>query len=117
MTLPFSTSQADTFEAVRSNIYSLLSELALSLSTSLLDALFFKFEQCKGWPAADTLKLMELMRRFAHSDKEAVMADRVLRLLWDLTMEPNAPTEVTSSGALQEVCCFCVLCVQVLYFV
>ena len=81
----------------------MLSDLALSLSASLLDALFFKFERCKGWPAADTLKLIELMRRFAQSDKQAVMADRVLRLLWDLTMEPNAPAEVTTCGALQEV--------------
>lgn len=35
---------------------------------------------------------------------QAVLADRVLQLLWDLVMDGNAPLEVIKCGVLQEVC-------------
>ncbi len=128
---PLPTTQTGTFEVVRSNLYTMLAELARTFNPTMLDALFFKFERrtqqstrpqgahtmgpaetythetCTHTPgpsAGDTLQLIEVMRRFAQGDTGAIMADRVLRLLWDLIMEPNAPGEVVHCKALQEVC-------------
>lgn len=97
------TEKADTFDVVKNNVFGILGELAMGFTASQLDGLFARLEKCKGWPAADTLRLVELMRRFAKSDQRAIMADRVLRLLWDIVMDCNAPVEVIKCGALQEV--------------
>ena len=63
--------QVDTFEAVKNNVYGVLGDLAKDLHGSELDLLFSKFEACTGWPAPDTLKAMDLLRRLAHSDDKA----------------------------------------------
>lgn len=63
--------QVDTFEAVKNNVYSVLGDLAKDLHGPELDLLFSKFEACTGWPAPDTLKAMDLLKRLAHSDDEA----------------------------------------------
>lgn len=61
----------DTFEAVKNNVYSVLGDLAKDLHGPELDLLFSKFEACTSWPAPDTLKAMDLLKRLAHSDDEA----------------------------------------------
>lgn len=62
--------QADTFEAVRVNVYNLLGSLAMRLGGRQLDLMFGKFESrgC-GVPQGDAL-LLGLLRRLAESDKE-----------------------------------------------
>ena len=68
--------QVDTFEAVKNNVYSVLGDLAKDLHGPELDLLFSKFEACTGWPAPDTLKAMDLLKRLAHSDDEASFLER-----------------------------------------
>lgn len=60
--------QVDTFEAVKTNVYSVLGDLAKDLDGPELDLLFSKFEACTGWPAPDTLKAMDLLKQLAKSD-------------------------------------------------
>ncbi len=60
--------QVDTFEAVKTNVYSVLGDLAKDLHGPELDLLFSKFEACTGWPAPDTLKAMDLLKQLAKSD-------------------------------------------------
>lgn len=60
--------QVDTFEAVKTNVYSVLGDLARDLHGPELDLLFSKFEACTGWPAPDTLKAMDLLKQLAKSD-------------------------------------------------
>ena len=71
--------QVDTFEAVKNNVYSVLGDLAKDLHGPELDLLFSKFEACTGWPAPDTLKAMDLLKRLAHSDDEAKPCRRLSR--------------------------------------
>ncbi|BDA41234.1 probable ubiquitin carboxyl-terminal hydrolase FAF-X [Coccomyxa sp. Obi] len=96
------TEKVDTFEAVKTNVYSVLGDLAKDLHGPELDLLFSKFEACTGWPAPDTLKAMDLLKQLAKSDDKGTMAQRVLGLLWGLTFAPGAPAEVAQSRTLSE---------------
>ena len=60
--------QAETFETVKSNIYNLLVELAFDFSAEQLDLLFDKFESARGRPAADTVKVAQLLCKIAEAD-------------------------------------------------
>ena len=39
-------------------------------------------------------KLIEFIRRLAEDDKEGVMAQKVLGLLWNLSHSPECPTDI-----------------------
>ncbi|EIE24996.1 hypothetical protein COCSUDRAFT_46553 [Coccomyxa subellipsoidea C-169] len=96
------TEKVDTFEAVKTNVYSVLGDLAKDLHGPELDLLFSKFEACTGWPAPDTLKAMDLLKQLAKSDAKGTLAQRVLGLLWGLTFAPGAPAEVAQSRVLSD---------------
>ena len=54
---------------VKNNVYAMLGELAIDFSERQLDMLFRKFEQCSNLPLQDELKIIDLMRHLAMSDK------------------------------------------------
>lgn len=62
--------QVDTFEAVKNNVYSMLGDLAGSLSEEQLNLLFEKFSSRSEWPLADCLKLLDLVAQLADSDQQ-----------------------------------------------
>ena len=63
--------QADTFEAVRANVYSLLGTLAMALGPVQLDVLFSFFESGGASGAAGDSYLMELLQKLIDSDTQA----------------------------------------------
>lgn len=63
--------QADTFEAVRVNVYSLLGTLAMALGPVQLDVLFSFFESGGASGAAGDSYLMELLQKLIDSDTQA----------------------------------------------
>ena len=69
-------SQADTFEAVRVNVYSLLGTLAMALGPVQLDVLFSFFESGGASGAAGDSYLMELLQKLIDSDTQACTAMR-----------------------------------------
>ena len=60
----------DTFEAVKNNVYSMLGDLAGSLSEEQLNLLFQKFQSRPERPLADCLKLLDLVITLADSDQQ-----------------------------------------------
>ncbi|KAK9822778.1 hypothetical protein WJX74_007862 [Apatococcus lobatus] len=94
------TEKVDTFEAVKNNVYSMLGDLAGSLSEEQLNLLFQKFQSRSEWPLADCLKLLDLVAQLADSDQQLRMAPRILDLLMTITMQPGASPEVARHPAL-----------------
>ncbi|KAK3263467.1 Ubiquitin carboxyl-terminal hydrolase 24, partial [Cymbomonas tetramitiformis] len=92
----------DTHEALKQNIFNMLADLARYFSSEQLDSLFNRFEHSMAASREDTPKILELAKKLAHSDKEGVMATRLLELLWRMSNSRETPREVIDSGALKE---------------
>jgi len=88
--------KADTFEAVRVNVYSLLGTLAMALGPGQLDVLFSFFESGGASGAAGDSYLMELLQKLIDSDTQGAtlpkLAERLPELLWHLTFPAAAPS-------------------------
>eukprot|EP00245_Coleochaete_scutata_P011528 TRINITY_DN429_c0_g2_i1.p1 TRINITY_DN429_c0_g2~~TRINITY_DN429_c0_g2_i1.p1 ORF type:complete len:2250 (-),score=350.03 TRINITY_DN429_c0_g2_i1:694-7287(-) len=97
------TEKPDQFEAVKNNIFDLLADLAWSFSPEQLDSLFGRFERSQGRPAADIVKILQLIKKLARSDTKGVMATRLLELLWKMMHSGEASAEVLESNALTEI--------------
>ncbi|XP_067944193.1 ubiquitin carboxyl-terminal hydrolase 9X-like [Watersipora subatra] len=81
-------------DAIVKNIHELLAKLAWDFSPEQLDHLFKCFQD--SWHNANKKqreKLLELIRRLAEDDKEGVMAQKVLGLLWTLARAEECPTD------------------------
>jgi hypothetical protein len=64
------TVQEDTYEAVKTNVYDMMAQVASHFSPDQLDMLFSKLQPNKERSLLDTLKLAELLKRLAASDSE-----------------------------------------------
>ncbi|OQV21658.1 putative ubiquitin carboxyl-terminal hydrolase FAF-X [Hypsibius exemplaris] len=87
--------QIGKHEAIVKNVHDLLTKLAWDFTPSQLDHLFGHFQG--SWISASRRqreKLLELIRRLAEDDKEGVMAEKVLDLLWSLSHNEELPTEI-----------------------
>ncbi|KAL5247027.1 hypothetical protein ACHWQZ_G019033 [Mnemiopsis leidyi] len=87
--------QIDKHEAIVKNIHDLLAKLAWVLNPDSLDAIFIRFQ--RSWETANTKtkeKLLELMGRLAEDDKEGVISDKVLQVLWILITGRDSSTEI-----------------------
>ena len=76
------------------NIHELLAKLAWDFTPEQLDHLFKCFQD--SWHQANKKqreKLLELIRRLAEDDKEGIMAQKVLGLLWTLARDDDCPTD------------------------
>ncbi|KAK9866116.1 hypothetical protein WJX84_008107, partial [Apatococcus fuscideae] len=98
------TEKVDTFEAVKNNVYSMLGDLAGSLSEEQLNLMFEKFQSRSEWPLADCLKLLDLVAQLADSDQQCKQkvdddesAPAALHLLKALLPHPK------DSGDLQDM--------------
>ena len=88
-------SQLGKHEAIEKNVHDLLSKLAWDFTPEQLDHLFSCFQ--KSWTNASKKqreKLLDLIRSLSEDDKEGVMANKVLDLLWNLAHSDDAPTEI-----------------------
>jgi ubiquitin carboxyl-terminal hydrolase 9/24 len=88
-------SQQGKHEAIVKNVHDLLSKLAWDFTPEQLDHLFGCFQS--SWTNASKKqreKLLDLIRSLSEDDKEGVMANKVLDLLWNLAHSEDAPTEI-----------------------
>ncbi len=88
-------SQLGKHEAIEKNVHDLLSKLAWDFTPEQLDHLFSCFQ--KSWTNASKKqreKLLDLIRSLSEDDKEGVMANKVLDLLWNLAHSDDAPNEI-----------------------
>lgn len=87
----------------------MIKQLATFLEPPQMDLLFGKFEiKGKGRSLADTLRLLDLLRKLAQSDSSqeqqaGSMAGKLLQLVWDLTMPADAPPELLDSRVMVDV--------------
>ncbi|CAF0941972.1 unnamed protein product [Adineta ricciae] len=82
-------------EAIEKNVHDLLAKLAWDFSPEQLEHLFDCFRE--SWTKASKKqreKLLELIRRLAEDDKEGLMANKVLELLWNIAHDQNLPNEI-----------------------
>lgn len=87
--------QCGKHEAIVKNMHDLLAKLAWDFTAEQLDHLFECFQN--SWTTAGKKqreKLLELIRTLAEDDKDGVMADKVLNLLWSLAHSNDLPTEI-----------------------
>ncbi|CAF4705975.1 unnamed protein product, partial [Rotaria socialis] len=82
-------------EAIEKNVHDLLAKLAWDFSPEQLEQLFDCFRE--SWTKASKKqreKLLELIRRLAEDDKEGLMANKVLELLWNISHDKLFPNEI-----------------------
>ncbi|CAF0890240.1 unnamed protein product [Adineta ricciae] len=82
-------------EAIEKNVHDLLAKLAWDFTPEQLEQLFDCFRE--SWTKASKKqreKLLELIRRLAEDDKEGLMANKVLELLWNISHDEHLPTEI-----------------------
>ncbi|CAF1148229.1 unnamed protein product [Rotaria sordida] len=82
-------------EAIEKNVHDLLAKLAWDFSPEQLEQLFDCFRE--SWTKASKKqreKLLELIRKLAEDDKEGLMANKVLELLWNISHEKHFPNEI-----------------------
>ncbi|BFZ00611.1 hypothetical protein BsWGS_03650 [Bradybaena similaris] len=87
--------QSGKHDAIVKNVHDLLAKLAWDFAPEQLDHLFDCFQG--SWHHASKKqreKLLELIRRLAEDDKEGVMANKVLTLLWNLAHSDDVPTDI-----------------------
>ncbi|KAK9820599.1 hypothetical protein WJX72_012157 [[Myrmecia] bisecta] len=94
------TEKVDTFETVKNNVYAILGDLAQDFDRPQQQLLFQKLGQCDRMPLADRLRVMDLLRCLAETDKKAAMINDVVELLWNITMSADAPTQLAHHSAL-----------------
>ncbi|XP_054167467.1 probable ubiquitin carboxyl-terminal hydrolase FAF-X [Oppia nitens] len=89
------SAQSGKHEAIVKNVHDLLAKLAWDFSPEQLDHLFECFQQ--SWTKATKKqreKLLELIRRLAEDDKDGLMANKVLNLLWNLAHSDDVPNDI-----------------------
>jgi hypothetical protein len=64
------TEQQDTFDAVKTNVYVILAEIATSMGASHLNLLFRKFKPSKARSLPDAQRLLDLLKRLALGDSK-----------------------------------------------
>ncbi|UJR08730.1 hypothetical protein I4U23_012987 [Adineta vaga] len=82
-------------EAIEKNVHDLLAKLAWDFTPEQLEQLFDCFRE--SWTKASKKqreKLLELIRRLAEDDKEGLMANKVLELLWTISYDAHLSTEI-----------------------
>lgn len=87
--------QAGKHEAIVKNVHDLLAKLAWDFSAEQLDHLFDCFKS--SWTSASKKqreKLLELISRLAEEDKDGMMAQKVLNLLWNLAHSDDVPIDI-----------------------
>lgn len=87
-------SQDGKHEAIVKNIYDVLAKLAWDFSPEQLDHLFNCFQ--RSWVHAAKKQrdeLLEFIRRLAEDDKDGVMANKVLDMLWTLAKREDCPPD------------------------
>lgn len=97
-------SQVGKHEAIEKNVHDLLSKLAWDFTPEQLDHLFSCFQ--KSWSNASRKqreKLLDLIRSLSEDDKEGVMANKVLDLLWNLAHSEDAPTEIIDQAVAAHI--------------
>ncbi|XP_060232828.1 probable ubiquitin carboxyl-terminal hydrolase FAF-X isoform X1 [Meriones unguiculatus] len=86
---------AGKHEAIVKNVHDLLAKLAWDFSAEQLDHLFDCFKS--SWTSASKKqreKLLELISRLAEEDKDGMMAQKVLNLLWNLAHSDDVPIDI-----------------------
>ena len=86
--------QNGKFEAIVINIHDLLAKLAWLFDSNHLDHLLLCFERTWGGSIQNMEKLLELMCRLAQDDSEGILANKVLKLLWDLAHKVDTPKQI-----------------------
>lgn len=89
------SAQCGKHEAIVKNVHDLLAKLAWDFTPEQLDHLFECFQN--SWTTANKKqreKLLELIRTLAEDDKDGLMAEKVLSLLWSLAHSSDLPTEI-----------------------
>lgn len=87
--------QTGKHDAIVKNIHDLLTKLAWDFTGEQLDHLFVRFQD--SWREANKKqreKLLDLIRRLAEDDKEGQMADKVLKLLWNLARDQDITNDI-----------------------
>jgi hypothetical protein len=95
--------QEDTYEAVKTHMFDLLAEIASRFLPNQLDMLFAKLENAQQRSTQDTQRLLGLLQHLAASDKEVNMCDKIVDMVWALTMSDTVHPDVVSLGALAGV--------------
>lgn len=97
-------SQVGKHEAIEKNVHDLLSKLAWDFTPEQLDHLFSCFQT--SWTNASRKqreKLLDLIRSLSEDDKEGVMANKVLDLLWNMAHSEDAPTEIIDQAVAAHI--------------
>lgn len=87
--------QQGKHEAIVKNVHELLAKLAWDFTADQLECLFKCVQD--SWHHANKKqreRLLELIRRLAEDDKDGIMAQKVLGLLWSLACSSDCPTDI-----------------------
>ncbi|VDP88995.1 unnamed protein product [Echinostoma caproni] len=83
-------------EAIVKNVFDMLAKLALEFTPEQLDHLFVCFQ--RSWAHATKRQcehLIDLICRLAEEDRDGLMAQKVLDLLWDLAVDTESSVEIS----------------------
>ncbi|XP_057829363.2 uncharacterized protein LOC131040449 isoform X2 [Cryptomeria japonica] len=97
------TEKPDQIEAVKTNVFDLIADLAWSFSDEQLDSLFRRLKNVQGRSVGDVVKILGFLKKLARSDNRGIMAERLLELLWNMMYTEEALDEVLESGAFIEI--------------
>ncbi|KAH9300739.1 hypothetical protein KI387_012322 [Taxus chinensis] len=97
------TEKPDQIEAVKTNVFDLIADLAWSFSDEQLDSLFRRLKNVQGRSVGDVVKILGFLKKLARSDNRGIMTERLLELLWNMMYTEEALGEVLDSGAFIEI--------------
>ncbi|KAF5834814.1 hypothetical protein DUNSADRAFT_8398 [Dunaliella salina] len=107
------TEAEGTFDVVKSNVFTMIEELAGNLSQNHFEQLFRKFDGLvQARSLGDSLRLLDLLKKLAESDTShspnsnhvpGQMAEKLLDIVWRLTMPADAPPELLEADAMAAV--------------
>lgn len=107
------TEAEGTFDVVKSNVFTMIEELAGNLSQNHFEQLFRKFDGLvQARSLGDSLRLLDLLKKLAESDTShspnsnhvpGQMAEKLLDIVWQLTMPADAPPELLEADAMAAV--------------
>ncbi|ESN99989.1 hypothetical protein HELRODRAFT_176291 [Helobdella robusta] len=96
--------QTGKHEAIVKNVHDLLAKLAWDFTPLQLDHLFECFQASWGHASKKQReKLLELIRRLAEDDKEGIMANKVLVLLWSLAQSEDVSTDIMDQALVAHI--------------
>lgn len=99
------TEDASTFEDIKVNVYGMLGMLGPYMTPSQHDQMFKRLRSRLMEPACPDLPhILDFLVSMARNDARNAVGNRILAVLLDLVLRPDAPREAVQSTAVADVC-------------